>query len=132
MASASSPTVTCSPVETTTSCSRWLGFFARSVVSLRSRLVSPAMAETTTTTPTPPTTQVQTRPPDDSRATCLTGAGAGAGAGGGGVGLGAQACGGGAGLGGGASATCIPPCPLVSTLYGRSGSPERPGPLPSS
>src|SRR3954468_5243375 len=53
MASASRPTVTCSPVETTTSCSRWLGFLATSVVSLSSRLVSPDMAETTTTTSWP-------------------------------------------------------------------------------
>src|SRR5439155_23262558 len=53
MASARSPTDTCSPVETTTSCSRWLGRLAMSLVSLSRRLVSPAMAETTTTTSCP-------------------------------------------------------------------------------
>src|ERR1700694_3781897 len=49
MASATSPTVTCSPVETTTSCSRWFGLFETAPVSLSRRLVSPDMAETTTT-----------------------------------------------------------------------------------
>ena len=53
MASATSPTVTCSPVETTTSCSRWLGRLAISRVSWSRRLVSPDMAETTTTTSCP-------------------------------------------------------------------------------
>ncbi len=53
MASATSPTETCSPVETTTSCSRWLGRLEISLVSLSSRFVSPAMAETTTTTSWP-------------------------------------------------------------------------------
>src|SRR5207248_2874712 len=39
MARARSPTETCSPVETTTSCSRWLGRLASAEVSLSRRIV---------------------------------------------------------------------------------------------
>ena len=53
MASAASPMVTCSPVAATTSCSRSSGRSLNAWVSLRSRLVSPDMAETTTTTSLP-------------------------------------------------------------------------------
>src|SRR3954468_519637 len=53
MARARRPTETCSPVETTTSCSRWLGRLAREPVSLSRRFVSPAIALTTTTTSLP-------------------------------------------------------------------------------
>src|SRR5882672_3422842 len=53
MARARSPTETCSPVETTTSCSRWLGRREIWPVSPSSRFVSPAIALTTTTTSFP-------------------------------------------------------------------------------
>jgi hypothetical protein len=53
MASANSPMVTCSPVATTTSCSRSLGRSESAATSLSSRFVSPDMAETTTTTSWP-------------------------------------------------------------------------------
>src|SRR5690242_4852599 len=53
MARARRPTETCSPVDTTTSCSRWLGRLASWFVNLSSRFVSPAIALTTTTTSLP-------------------------------------------------------------------------------
>ncbi len=49
MASESSPMVTCSPVATTTSCSRSLGRWFTACTSFSSRFVSPDIAETTTT-----------------------------------------------------------------------------------
>ena len=53
MARARSPTLTCSPLETTTSCSRSAGRGVISETRPSSRLVSPAMALTTTTTSSP-------------------------------------------------------------------------------
>ena len=53
MASATNPIETCSPVATTTSCSRWLGRSEICETRLSSRFVSPDIAETTTTTSLP-------------------------------------------------------------------------------